>query len=96
MNFQKILGASLHVTLFMGGLLALLLATSIALRHPVSRSTLALVFVVTCVVLIMAGCAWILRKLWEWSGVIAAKILPAELGASPTTLAHEGEGKGSA
>ncbi len=89
MNVQKLAGGSIRVLLFSGSVFALMLVLSIVLRSPVRRTTLADIFLMGAAIAIVLACAWMLRKLWIWSGTLASLLVAKELASVAQTIPRE-------
>jgi|GEM_PF-3511595 len=96
MNVQKLAGGSIRVLLFSGSVFVLMLVMSIVLQSPVCRATLADLFLLGAVIAVVLGCAWILRKLWIWSGTFASLLVAKELASIAQTIADKRKEEGRA
>ena len=89
MNVGKLAARSIRVLIFGGFVMAMIQAVSVVLESPAQRTTIVILLTVGSIALILGVCAWLLRKLWVWSGRLAAQIVPKELMASTPALARE-------
>lgn len=96
MNVQKFAGGSIRILLFSGSVFALMLATSIVLRSPVRRTTLADLFILGAAIAVVLGCAWVLRKLWVLSGTLATMLVAKESSSASQTVSSERKEEGRA
>jgi len=93
MNAGKLASQSLRVLIFGGFLLAMVQAVSVVLLSPVQRITILILLTLGSIAMILAACAWLLRKLWVWSGMLSEQILPKALMAASPPPVRENEAK---
>ncbi len=89
MNVGKLAARSIQVLIFGGFVMAMIQAVSVVLLGPEQRTTIVILLTVGSIALILGVCAWLLRKLWVWSGTLALQIVPKELMASSPAPAPE-------
>ena len=89
MNVGKLVARSIQVLIFIGFVMAMTQAVSVVLESPEQRTTIVILLTLGSIAMILAACAWLLRKLWVWSGTLAAQIVPKELMAPPSGPAPE-------
>lgn len=93
MNAGKLARQSLRVLIFGGFVLAMVQAVSVVLLSPAQRITIVILLTLGSIAMILAACAWLLRKLWAWSGGLSELILPKSLMAAGPPPTRENEAK---
>ena len=93
MNVGKLVARSIQVLIFIGFVMAMTQAVSVVLESPEQRTTIVILLTLGSIAMILAACAWLLRKLWVWSGTLSEQILPRALMAASPPPVRENEAK---